>query len=63
MCERKFATSGIFGWTDSKLNKSLWYFDVSNIFLQLFLKALIFERPKNGLAKSESVNVWKQGRI
>ena len=51
MCKTKFATSSIFGWPDSKLNKSLWDFGASNI----FLKALIFGRPKNGLVKSEPV--------
>ena len=49
----KFITSSIFGWPDSKINKSLGDFGVSNI----FLKVLIFERPENGLVKSEGVNV------
>ena len=45
-CVKKFVYSSIFGLPDRKVNKSLWDFGVFNI----FLKALIFERLKNGLA-------------
>ena len=59
MCQTKSLTSSLFGLSDSKRNKNLWDFGVSNI----FLKVLIFERPRNELMKSEPVNVWKGGRI
>ena len=58
MYKIKFVSYSVFGWPDGKLNKSLWNFVVSII----FLKALIFERPKNGLVKSKPVKLWKQGR-
>ena len=58
MYKIKFVSYSVFGWSDGKLNKSLWNF-VSII----FLKALIFERPKNGLVKSKPVKLWKQGRF
>ena len=58
MYKIKFVSYSVFGWPDRKLNKSLWNFVVSII----FLKALIFEQPKNGLVKSKPVKLWKQGR-
>ena len=46
------------GSRDGKLNNNFWELDILNI----FLKAWIFKRLKNGFIKSEPLKVLKVGK-